>query len=72
MVEPEYLMMINRISDSLLRVAHAVESIAKSIDPGFVTHDVTVKIRGMRQRPGQSDSPKGSADHKHMASSSGQ
>lgn len=72
MVEPEYLMMVNRISDSLLRVAHAVEAIAKSVDPGFVTHDATVKIRAMRQRSGQPESPKNTADNKYMSSSSGQ
>ena len=72
MVEPEYLVMVNRISDSLLRLAHAVEAIAKSVDPGFVTHDATLKIRAMRQRPGQSDNTKSATENKHMASSSGQ
>lgn len=72
MVEPEYLMMVNRISDSLLRVAHAVEAIAKSVDPGFVTHDATVKIRAMRQRPAPSENAKSTAENKYVSSSSGQ
>lgn len=52
MAEPEYLMILNRISDSLLRLAHATEALARSADPGFVTYDATTKIRAMRQRPG--------------------
>jgi hypothetical protein len=72
MVEPEYLMMVNRISDSLLRVAHAVEAIARSVDPGFVTHDATVKIRAMRQRNTQSDSRQSPVENKYISSSSGQ
>jgi hypothetical protein len=70
MVEPEYLMILNRISDSLLRVAHAAEAMAKSVDPGFVTHDATMKIRAMRQRPHPPENPKGPTDQ-HSSSSIG-